>query len=359
MPLSYWARTDSNSANNPALNLAGDEAVQLLFVNETPWGGSGDFELEYLGGEVDPDTLVQINGTTYSFTYEFTGIMPTMKSDGAQQVPDQYEGSKVAVISVQDYPASGETTRLAFLIDDQASQAEMEAFGKGAIDVQALDESPPPTVVCFARGTLILTPDGERPIEDLVVGDLVMTAGGAAAAIHHITYQKFSGLTHASDTSILPVRIKQDSSGAGQPHRDLVVSPNHRISLSHWALELLFGSERVFCPAKLLPGSAARQFVPAGGKVEYYNLLLAEHLEIVANGMAVESLFPGGQVIEGLSGMELHKLKDAISRLHLGYRPDLETALPTITRKEMQVFESYAGFSNPLLGNGGGIALAA
>ena len=53
MPVAYWGRIDSNSANNPALNLTGDAALQFTFV---PSGGSGDILLEYNGGDVDPDT---------------------------------------------------------------------------------------------------------------------------------------------------------------------------------------------------------------------------------------------------------------------------------------------------------------
>ncbi|MDP2606567.1 MAG: hypothetical protein Q8S00_28850, partial [Deltaproteobacteria bacterium] len=53
MSQTFWARTDSNSANNPALNLTGDPATQITFV---PSGSNGDIFLEYNGGAPDPDT---------------------------------------------------------------------------------------------------------------------------------------------------------------------------------------------------------------------------------------------------------------------------------------------------------------
>lgn len=37
-----------------------------------------------------------------------------------------------------------------------------------------------PSVPCFACGTLIATPDGERPVETLAIGDLVTTMNGTA-----------------------------------------------------------------------------------------------------------------------------------------------------------------------------------
>jgi hypothetical protein len=64
----YWTRTDSNSANNPALNSTGDPSVQIEFVTS---GTNGDLILEQPApGAVDPDTQVLIDGVTYDFTFE-------------------------------------------------------------------------------------------------------------------------------------------------------------------------------------------------------------------------------------------------------------------------------------------------
>ena len=83
----YVAREDSGSANNPALNLTGAPAIELSFVAETDTGGAGDLFLDQpTGGGVDPDTQVEIGGTSYSFTYELSGTLPTQNRDGAQQV---------------------------------------------------------------------------------------------------------------------------------------------------------------------------------------------------------------------------------------------------------------------------------
>ena len=111
MASTFWARTDSGSANNPALNLTGDPAVEIKFVQA---GAAGELVLDVAGGSVDPDTQVEIGGSTYNFTFELSGFMPTLKKDGAQQVPDQFEGHAVYIVAVRDYPTAGETTRLSF-----------------------------------------------------------------------------------------------------------------------------------------------------------------------------------------------------------------------------------------------------
>ncbi|MGM0743579.1 MAG: calcium-binding protein, partial [Pseudomonadota bacterium] len=158
----FWARTDSNSANNPALNLTGDPATQITLVES---GTNGDLVLDTNGGAPDPDTQVEIGGTLYDFTFELSGELPTQNNQGAGQVPDQFEGNAVYVITVQDYPLAGETTRLAFLPDDNATQVEMDAFGNGRIDVQNLGSEPAPDYI--VEGT-----NGDDVIDVNYTGDL-------------------------------------------------------------------------------------------------------------------------------------------------------------------------------------------
>ncbi|QGY00073.1 hypothetical protein EI983_18105 [Roseovarius faecimaris] len=158
----FWARTDSNSANNPALNLTGDPATQITFVES---GTNGDLILDTNGGAPDPDTQVEIGGISYDFTFELSGELPTQQNQGAGQVPDQFEGNVVYVITVQDYPSAGETTRLAFLPDDNATQAEMDAFGNGRIGVQNLGSEPAPDYI--VEGT-----SGDDVIDINYTGDL-------------------------------------------------------------------------------------------------------------------------------------------------------------------------------------------
>ncbi|MDG1431983.1 MAG: hypothetical protein P8Q23_10470, partial [Paracoccaceae bacterium] len=60
MNTSFWARTDSNNANNPALNLNGDAAVEITFVWSSPTGNSGDVILEANGGNPDDTSMVSV-----------------------------------------------------------------------------------------------------------------------------------------------------------------------------------------------------------------------------------------------------------------------------------------------------------
>lgn len=86
MPVTFWARTDSGTANNLALNLTGDSAVEITFV---PSGTDGDVVFDYDGRAIDPDTQVVIDGTSYDFVFELSAILPTLNGGGANQIPDQ------------------------------------------------------------------------------------------------------------------------------------------------------------------------------------------------------------------------------------------------------------------------------
>ena len=138
--------------------------------------------------------------------------------------------------------------------------------------------------ICFTPGTLILCPEGERLVEDLRVGDLVMTMDHGLQPIRWIGRQ-----TRAAIGRMAPIRINQGVLGA---ERNLEVSPQHRLLLSGPDAELLFGESEVLVAAKHLvdgEGITIRQ----GGEVEYIHLLFDYHEIIWADGVQAESLFLG------------------------------------------------------------------
>ncbi|KUJ85121.1 hypothetical protein AVO45_17880 [Ruegeria marisrubri] len=342
MSLSFFARTDSNSANNPALNLTGDPAIEITFLAQTISGDSGDLLLESGAGGPDPDTVVEIGGQTYSFSLTLTGTMPTAKNDGAGQVPDQFEGDPVYVITVHDYPSAGETTRLAFLPYSNATQAEMDDFGNGAIDVQGLNANPTSATICFAENTCILTPRGEVPVQDLRVGDMVLVAGGAPEPI--VWVGKTVRRLEPGEQAARPIEIAAGAFGQGLPSRVLQVSPQHKILVSGATVELHYGVAEALAPASGFVGLPGVRYVNEATEVTYYHILLRRHELLFAHGIASESFYPGRTSLTLLDGMQKLRLTLALSGAGLaaGYGPMVR---PALSRREARQLVSLGGFS--------------
>lgn len=147
------------------------------------------------------------------------------------------------------------------------------------------------TVPCFTPGTLIRTAEGERRIETLRIGDLVETRDNGLQPLRWIGRRRV-----AAEGRFAPIVIEAGTFGA---HRRLVVSPQHRILVTHWMAELMFGEDEVLVAAKdLVNGCSVR--VQAGGEVEYVHLLFDRHEIIYAEGMATESFLPGPHILSAL-----------------------------------------------------------
>ncbi|SNS21813.1 Hint domain-containing protein [Tropicimonas sediminicola] len=291
MSTTYWARFDSNSANNPALNLTGDPSVEITFV---PSGPDGDIILEGSEGVPDPDTQVVIDGVSYDFSFAVQGTLPTTNNNGANQVPVEFRGADVIVITVYDYPTPGDTARLSFMPGEEATEADMENFGNGAIDIQNVDETGPGEI-CFAAGTLLMTPKGPVPVEDLAPGDLLVTRDGGALPIRWVS---FSTLRWPGARDLdRPMQIRADTFGPGAPARDLVVSPQHRVLLGGTAWD----GREVLAPARGLAGLRGVREMKGCRRVTYYHVLLPRHAVILSEGLETESFLPGPMALRMLT----------------------------------------------------------
>ena len=144
-------------------------------------------------------------------------------------------------------------------------------------------------VVCFARGTMIATPDGEIAIEDLSAGQPVRTMDHGDQVIRWIGSRRINGHMLAANPHIRPVVIEK---GALGNVRELLVSPQHRMLVSGWKAEVMFGEAELLVAAKDLINDTSIR--PADvGEVEYFHMLFDAHEIVFANGAPAESLHPG------------------------------------------------------------------
>ena len=134
------------------------------------------------------------------------------------------------------------------------------------------------TPACFVAGTLIGTPLGERLVEQLAIGDMVVTAKGQHRAIRWIGRRSYGGRFLAAQTALQPVRFRAGSLGDGLPRRDLLVSPEHAMLL-----------DGVLVPARCLVDG--ERIVQETGleAVDYVHVELDSHDVVLAEGAPSET----------------------------------------------------------------------
>ena len=132
---------------------------------------------------------------------------------------------------------------------------------------------------CFMHDTRIATPDGEIAIQDLSIGDLVLTADGAAVPVKWLGRQTvFNPLRAVMDPKLAPVCIAARALGN---HSDLLVSADHGMIVDGLVINaaaLVNGQNVRFAAATELP----ERFV-------YYHIETGAHDVILANGAASET----------------------------------------------------------------------
>jgi len=81
---------------------------------------------------------------------------------------------------------------------------------------------------CFATGTTILTPDGDRTIETLQPGDLVLTHDGRSTPVIRCARQSVVNPRNLS-VGRGPVRIDAGALGPDLPNGPLTVTADHAL----------------------------------------------------------------------------------------------------------------------------------
>lgn len=135
-----------------------------------------------------------------------------------------------------------------------------------------------PAVICFLKGTNILTATGERQVEELAIGDELVTRFGGMQQIKWIGRQSFSAIFTRNNQKKTPVRIAAGALGKNLPCRDLFVSPGH---------SMLLGDILVLA-RDLVNGVTIVQDEPAED-LHYYQIEFEKHDCVVAEDVWSES----------------------------------------------------------------------
>ena len=153
---------------------------------------------------------------------------------------------------------------------------------------------------CFATGTLIDTPQGPRAVETFRAGDLVMTRDHGAQPLVWAGACRVDAAQLDLQPNLRPIRIAAGALGRGQPRRDLLLSPQHRVLVRSAIAERMFGSPEILVAAKHLVGLPGITVCAPAEGVGYHHLLFSGHEVVRSEGAWTESLFLGPRAMLGL-----------------------------------------------------------
>ncbi|MFU8777155.1 MAG: Hint domain-containing protein [Roseovarius sp.] len=169
-------------------------------------------------------------------------------------------------------------------------------------------------IPCFTPGTAIATPRGEKPVEDLRVGDKVITRDNGLQEIRWIGQRALSGEELARSPHLRPVLIRAGSLGHDLPERDMLLSPQHRILLNSERAALYFEEREVLAAAKHLIGIEGVSQVETRSAT-YIHFMCDQHEVVLSNGTWTESFQPGAQVLDGMGTAQRDEIYDLFPEL--------------------------------------------
>ena len=167
---------------------------------------------------------------------------------------------------------------------------------------------------CFTPGTLIATPQGERLVENLEVGDRVITRDNGIQQIRWIGRKELTGFQLARKPHFKPVLIQQGALGKNLPEHDLLVSPNHRVLVANDKTALYFEEREVLAAAKHLTGLDGVDEVDTLG-VTYIHMMFDTHEVVLSNGAWTESFQPGDLSLRGIGDEQRQEIFELFPEL--------------------------------------------
>lgn len=269
--------------------LAGQEGEDTIFGGDgNDWiGGEADNDLLFGGvgndtmaGGADGDAFIISDGKGHDLVTDFSIAQDIVAFDMAEitrfrdaQTRMSQDGADTVITF-----DNGDTVRLLNVSKDDLTPS----------NVQSVDGP-----ICPCSGSLVETARGPVAVENIDVGDLVLTMDGVASPVRAVVRAKLR--FRDREDRAKPVLIGAGALGANLPTADLRVSPQHRILMRDESSD----AEYLVPAVKLLNRKGIRR-MRGVRTVHYYNILLDGHSVLGTAGLAVEALLVTKRSIDRL-----------------------------------------------------------
>jgi hypothetical protein len=153
--------------------------------------------------------------------------------------------------------------------------------------------------ICFARGTNILTSKGYVPIENIRIGDEIVTCGDipegyTPTKLSRAKTQRVKWVGYFTATNLNkkthPIRIKKNAFSRNSPQVDVLVSPDHGLHVDG----------KFFSAKNLVNGTTIYQDTTFNS-IDYFHIEVEDHSIVVADGLYAESFLDSNKYIRKTS----------------------------------------------------------
>lgn len=322
------------AGNDNIFGEAGDDTIDGGTGNDTLTGGAGNDSLiggtgadQLFGGAGDDTLFVAQGDQAFGGDGDDLFVIEDLGEAGA---------GTINIVGGEGGETAGDTLRLTsdvsrtditFTNTDDAAGGLSGNFTMADGTVVTFSEIE--NIICFTPGARLLTAHGERAIESLRVGDMVITRDHGPQPIRWIGSRTLAGVDRFAPISIAAHVLD----GATRP---LLVSPQHRLLFSGYKAELLFGCDEVLVAAKhLIDGRAVVAREQAA--VTYIHMMLDQHEVIYADGAATESFHAGDVGISAISDQSREEMFSIFPELRANPNAYGRTARPCLKWHEARL----------------------
>ena len=186
-----------------------------------------------------------------------------------------------------------------FVQDNALRATSSDAIVASLIAATSNHETSQRIAPCFTPGALIATMKGEVPVEQIKLGDKVLTRDNGLQQVRWIGARTLTAAQMCALDDARPVLIRKGALGNGCPQRDIIVSPHHRMLVTSDIAMMLFDEREVLVAARHLTGLAGIERIEAAC-VTYFHMLFDHHEVILADGAWTESFQPSDSSLNGL-----------------------------------------------------------
>ncbi|MFT8722731.1 MAG: Hint domain-containing protein [Acetobacter malorum] len=261
----------------------GSGLIGLLNGSTINFGKGGGKFIANAGG-----TLLDLSSTTIT---GFDAARDFISFENLSAAPATYSiANSLGSQSLTVYDASGDAIASVNVSGQHFTAGNYSATGVGPLTVSSDGTSLSIEAVgsvCFLPGTLLRTPEGEVAVEDVQIGDTVLTFENGKPVAQPVVWV---GSRRADvrpglplDEAGWPVRVRQNALADGVPSKDLLITPEHCLYL-----------DGQFVPARMLVNGETIAYDQTIRAYTYYHVETAQHAVIMADGALTESYLDTG-----------------------------------------------------------------